>query len=76
MSFRKCSERHFRDKELLLCLLAFYGCLGAQPQGDVGGLHRLRNHSYQVVAQGVQVCLSRQLGVEGSRVFLASYFLL
>src|SRR5215208_2617752 len=38
-------------------LLAIWGRLGTQPQGDVGWLHRLPHLPYQVVAQGVQVCL-------------------
>jgi hypothetical protein len=28
-------------------------CMGAQPQRDVGGLHRLPHHSHQVIAQGI-----------------------
>src|SRR5215216_3029654 len=42
---------------------------GTQPQRDVGGLHRLSNHPYEVVAQGVQVCFVTQLGREGLQGF-------
>jgi hypothetical protein len=37
-----------------------------QSQGDVGWLHRLPYHSYQVVAQGLEVCLVAHVGREGS----------
>jgi hypothetical protein len=36
-----------------------------EPQGDVGGLHRLPDHARQVVAQGVQIGLVAQRGREG-----------
>ena len=39
--------------------------LALQSQGDVGWLHRLPYHSYQVVAQRIEVCLVAQLGREG-----------
>src|SRR5215204_7416516 len=39
--------------------------LGFQPQRNVGWLHSLPYHTYQVLAQGVQVCLVAQLGREG-----------
>src|ERR671910_3685538 len=38
---------------------------GTQPQRGVGGLHRLRNHPYQIVAEGFQVNLVPQLLREG-----------
>jgi hypothetical protein len=43
-------------RELLLCLLALWSCHGAQPQRNVGWLHRLCNYSYQVASQRAQVC--------------------
>src|SRR5215208_5053027 len=42
-------------------LLAIWGRLGAQPQRDVGGLHRLPHHPYQVVAQCLKVSFIAQL---------------
>ena len=42
-----------------------WGWVGTQPQGDMGGLHRLPHDSYEVAAQGVQVSLVTQLGREG-----------
>src|SRR5215208_5014316 len=39
--------------------------LGFQPQRNVGWLHSLPYHTYQVLAQCVQVCLVAQLGREG-----------
>src|SRR5215211_2902584 len=41
--------------------------IGAQPQRDVCGLHRLPHHLHQVVAQGVEVSLVSQLGREGCK---------
>ena len=52
-------------KRLLVCPPAFGGRVGTQPQRDVGGLHRLPYHPYQVVAQCLQVGLVPQLGGEG-----------
>ena len=49
---------------VLVRLLALLCWLGAQPQRDVGGLHRLPDHPYEVVAQGVQVRLVSELGRE------------
>ena len=46
-------------------LLAFYHRIGVQPQPDVGWLHRLPYHSYQIVAQRAQVCFVAQAGREG-----------
>jgi hypothetical protein len=37
------------NKELLVCLRAFLSRLGAQPQRDVGRLHRLPHNPHQVV---------------------------
>jgi hypothetical protein len=34
----------------------------------MGWLHRLRNHSYQVVAQSVEVGIVTQLGREGETI--------
>jgi hypothetical protein len=36
-------------KKLLRCLLNVPRCSGPQPQRDVGRLHRLPHHAYQVV---------------------------
>jgi hypothetical protein len=47
-------------RTLLLWLRPITGRFGAQPQGDVGGLHRLPYQPDQVVAQGLQVCLVAQ----------------
>ena len=41
-------------------------CLALQSQGDVGWLHRLPYNHYQVVAQGLEVCLVAHVGREGS----------
>src|SRR5215217_1606600 len=38
--------------------------IGSQPQRDVLRLHRLPDHTYQVIAQGVQVSLVSELGRE------------
>ena len=35
---------------LLLPFASPWGWVGTQPQGDVGGLHRLPYHPYQIVA--------------------------
>src|SRR5215218_5217568 len=48
----------------LLWLLNLLSPLGTQPQGDVGGLHRLPYHPYQVIAQGLKVCFVAQLSRE------------
>jgi hypothetical protein len=45
------------NKALLVCLLTLRGRLGAQPQRDVGRLHRLPYHVYQFVVQRLQVRL-------------------
>src|SRR5215208_1751108 len=45
------------NKALLVCLLTLRGRLGAQPQRDVGRLHRLPYHGYQFVVQRLQVRL-------------------
>src|SRR5215218_10275103 len=52
-------------KGLLVRQLTLRGLFGAQPQRDVGGLHRLPYHPHQVVAEGVHVRLVSQLGREG-----------
>src|ERR671910_3397985 len=44
---------------------AMLPCLGSQPQGDVGWLHRLPYHTHQVVVEGFQVRLVTQCGGEG-----------
>src|SRR5829696_9460910 len=44
--------------------LILWGRLGAQPQRDVGGLHRLPHHPHQVVVQRLQVRLVAQLLAE------------
>ena len=38
------------NKKLLVRQLALRGLVGAQPQRDVGGLHGLSHHTYQIVA--------------------------
>src|ERR671913_1262499 len=52
------------------------GCVGPQPQSDVFWLHRLPHHSYQIVAQSIEVRLVSKLGGEAleslSRVVLSS----
>ena len=49
-------------EELLPCLLTLRSRIGAQPQGDVGWLHSLPYHPYEVIAQGIQVSLISKLG--------------
>jgi hypothetical protein len=44
---------------------ALRSCVGAQPQQDVSGPHRLRYHSYQFVVQRPKVGLVPQPGGEG-----------
>ena len=53
----------------LRCLMVLRGRLGTQPQGDVGGLHRLPYHTHEIIAKRVQVCLVAQLGREGFQGF-------
>jgi hypothetical protein len=43
LSRTQLSSRHFGEQGLV-CLLTFRGRIGAQPQGDVCGLHRLPYH--------------------------------
>ncbi len=45
----------------LAYLPARWSLLGAQPQRDVGGLHRLPYHSHEIVSQRLQVRLVSQL---------------
>ena len=45
----------------LICLLALRSCIEAQPQRDVGWLHRISYHPYQVIAQRLQVSFVAQL---------------
>ncbi len=52
-------------KELLFCPLTVSRPVGVQPQGDVGGLHRLPYHPDQIIAKCAQVCFVAQLGREG-----------
>jgi hypothetical protein len=40
------------------------GRFKAQPQRDVGGLHRLPHNTHQIIAQGVQASLVPKLGRE------------
>ena len=56
-------------RRLLLCLLTLWGHIGAQPQRDMGGLHRLPYRSYQIIAQGVEVRFVLELGREGFQGF-------
>jgi hypothetical protein len=53
--------------ELLFGLLAPGGRLGSQLQGDVGGLHSVSDHPYEVAAQRVEVRLVPELGREGRK---------
>jgi hypothetical protein len=48
------------NKALLVCLLIFRISLRAQPQREVGGLHRLLYHPYEVVGQSIEVRLVSQ----------------
>src|SRR5688572_24453604 len=57
--------RNSVDRQSLLRLPYVSRRIWAQPQSDVGGLHRLPHHTYQVVAQGVQVCFVSQRCREG-----------
>ena len=56
-------------------VVALSGGIRAQPQRDVGRLHRLPYHPYEVIAQGVQIRLVPELAEKASSVFAASYFL-
>jgi hypothetical protein len=53
------------NEGLLVNLVALWGRHRAQPQRDVGGLHRLPDHPHQFVIQCLQVCLVAQFGGEG-----------
>jgi hypothetical protein len=48
----------------LVCLLTLRSRLRSQPQRDVGGLHRLPYHTYQIIAECVEVRLIPQLDRE------------
>jgi hypothetical protein len=61
------------NKLELVCLLTLRGRLGAQPQGDVGRLHRLPHHTHQFFVQRFEVRIFANLDEKASRVFLASY---
>ena len=50
---------------LLLPSASPWGWVGTQPQGDVGGLHRLPHHLCQVLAQGIKIHLIPELDGEG-----------
>jgi hypothetical protein len=50
--------------QYLAFLLIPRGRFGAQPQRDVGGLHRLAHYTHQIIAQGVEVRLVLKLGRE------------
>jgi hypothetical protein len=69
-------SRHLVNKALLVRLLTLRGCIGTQPQRDVGGLHGVPNQPYQIVAQGVEVRLVPEFGRVGfeglSRIVLAA----
>ena len=51
--FSDSFSRTFVNKRLLVRQLALRGLIGAQPQRDVGRLHRLPHHPYEIIAQGV-----------------------
>src|SRR5215211_7645901 len=53
-------------RRLLMRLPALGLRVGTQPQCDVLRLHRLLHHPYQAVAEGAQICLVTQPGVEGA----------
>ena len=63
-------------ERMLVYLPVTRGCVGPQPQSDVLWLHRLPHHSYQIVAQSIEVRLVSKLGGEAleslSRVVLSS----
>jgi hypothetical protein len=61
---RTLHPRNSVNKALLVHLLTLRSRIGAQPQRDVIKLHRLPDHTYQVIAQGVQVGLIPELGGE------------
>src|SRR5215213_10620387 len=44
-------------KCVLASIVGYLGRIGAQPQRDVRGLHRLPHHTYQVVIEGLQIRL-------------------
>src|SRR5829696_3234230 len=41
----------------LVCPLTLLGSIGAQPQRDLGGLHRLLHHAHHFVAESLQIRL-------------------
>jgi hypothetical protein len=43
-------------KRLLVCLFVLGGCIGARPQRDIRGLHRLPYHPHQITAQRELLC--------------------
>src|ERR671913_2341395 len=57
-------EEYRFGRSLLVYDLALRGCARTQPQRDVGRLHRLFYHPYQVGVQRLQVCLIPQSGGE------------
>jgi hypothetical protein len=60
---RACSDvGKFRR---LICLLTLLSSLRSQPQRNVGWLHRVPYHTYQIVAQGLKVCSASQRDREG-----------
>jgi hypothetical protein len=55
----------FEQIRRLLSLLTLRSRLRAQPQGNVGGLHRLPYHAYQVASERVQIRLIPERHREG-----------
>jgi hypothetical protein len=58
------TEEYRFGRSLLVYDLALRGCARTQPQRDVGRLHGLPYHPYQVGVQRLQVCLIPQSGGE------------
>ena len=52
---------------MLVCLFTPRSRIGAQPQGDVGWLHRLPYHPYEVVVQRLLAGLAGVRSASGSR---------
>lgn len=56
---------HSGDHVSLVRLPAFRSPLGTQPQTHVRRLYRLPDHLYEIVGQGIEVRLARQLRGKG-----------
>ena len=65
MNFRERACSDVGKFRRLICLLTLLSSLRSQPQRNVGWLHRVPYHTYQIVAQGLKVCSASQRDREG-----------